>query len=46
MANRSVIPSQPVKNIEEVKLEVPWMRKLGFTGSLDLTNGYYCHYPG
>jgi hypothetical protein len=39
MANQTLgqqIPPEP----EPVKIEVPWMRKLGFHGSLALNNGY------
>ena len=40
MANHSMPqPQPPPIQREEIKLEVPWMRKLGFTGSLELKNG-------
>lgn len=33
---------QPVQ--EQPKLEINWMRRLGFVGSLELNNGYYSAY--
>lgn len=36
MANQTIV-QQPQQ--EQPKLEVPWMRKLGFPGNLELNNG-------
>lgn len=39
MANQTVIQTQLVP--PQQQLEINWMRKLGFAGSLELNNGYF-----
>lgn len=42
MANQTVIQAQLAP--PQPQLEINWMRKLGFTGSLELNNGYFFAY--
>ena len=42
MVNQT-IPQQQ-KEHDSPKVEIPWMRKLGFTGPLELNNGYFISY--
>ena len=42
MANQTIAPPQPPP--PQPILEVTWMRKLGFTGKLDLNDGYHFIY--
>ena len=43
MANQTLVQQQP-KQVELPRLEITWLRKLGFSGSLELNNGYLSTY--